>query len=176
MEVEKSRRNIYPTHEPDDVKRTGQVFIVRRGVPLGISSTNFYSSSDSENPFQHWAIAVKFIDGKWVRIEGFNIHGRLRAGYRCSSSKPKGTIINVEDTPVSGIVTFRVWILNFLSLQWLKASLYRPVRFIMASPRDLHKLAASIPINLPFYCLQLNDCQTWFLRAMYELQKYEKVI
>ncbi|CAB3370531.1 Hypothetical predicted protein [Cloeon dipterum] len=128
----------YPKYEKDNDQRHGKVFIVRKGVG---------GKSDEETILHHWAIAVKFDDGKWVTFEGVNEDGLLLPGYSSSYSKPSGTIIDIEDSPMASL------------------------KQDQASPRDLHKLAGSIP-EKP-YCAGVNDCQTWFLDALRKLQSYE---
>ncbi|CAB3370532.1 Hypothetical predicted protein [Cloeon dipterum] len=158
----KVRDTAYPDYEPDNVRREGDVFIVRRGVG---------NKSDEETVLHHWAIAVKFDNGKWVTIEGINEDALLSPGYCYSSSEPDGTIIDIEDSPAADLEDDHLLKYMATITQFIKSISLEIVRRIEASPRDLHKLAGSIPIKP--YCLGVNDCQTWFLDALRKLQFFE---
>ncbi|XP_065348884.1 uncharacterized protein LOC135945251 [Cloeon dipterum] len=158
----KSGDNRYPIFEDDDKQRNGKVFVVVRGVG---------DKSDNETLLHHWAIAVKFYDGKWVTIEGVIDRGLLVPAYSSSYSKPSGTIIDIEKSPSACIKDNQVLKYLLLFTQAMKSVSFESVRFIRASPRDLHRLACGIP-KKP-YCLGVNDCQTWFLDALRKLQFFE---
>ncbi|CAB3370530.1 Hypothetical predicted protein [Cloeon dipterum] len=158
----KDRETPYPDYEPDNVRREGDVFIVRRGVG---------NKSDKETVLHHWAIAVKFDNGKWVTIEGINEDALLSPGYCYSSSAPDGTIIDIENSPASNLEDDNLLKYMATITQFIKSISFEIVRHIEASPRDLHELAGSIPIKP--YCLGVNDCQTWFLDALRKLQFFE---